>query len=174
MLCRFQKSQQSLFEERVPITKHGFVNRFYDRKCHVFIHGWIQWVQSDQNGTKGCRENCFQNTHRKLLLHCDAFRVKKHRCNLSTSNDGHISRYDASEAKGLCGWHSGEIKEEKRTPPCVEKGIREVQSFQTKNEPSQVKIWSVLWEILGLPSSQQRNRCGKLLREGLIYLEIHP
>ena len=57
-----------------------------------------------------------------------------------------------------------------------------------------MRIWIVLWEVLGLPGSQQGNRCGpgqshghsnyeipslgkgvkEFLREGLIYLEIHP
>ena len=31
------------------------------------------------------------------------FGLKKHRPNLSTSNDGHISRHDASGTRGLCG-----------------------------------------------------------------------
>ena len=60
-------------------------------------------VQPDQNGTKGCREDCLQNTRGQFLLHCDALWVKKHGCNLSMSDDGHISRYDALGIRGLCG-----------------------------------------------------------------------
>ena len=103
ILCRFQKSQQGLSKGRISITKHGFTNRFYSRKCHVFVHGWFQRIQPDQDGTKGCRENCFQNAYGQFLLHCDALRVKKCKRNLSTSNDDHISRYDALGARGLCG-----------------------------------------------------------------------
>ena len=29
-----------------------------DSKRHVFIHGLVQRIQSDQNGAKGCKENC--------------------------------------------------------------------------------------------------------------------
>ena len=69
-----------------------------------------------------------------------------------------------------------------------------MQNFQTQGEPSQVRIRSILKEILGFPGSQQRNRRGpdqsyghsnhetsnhskgveEFLGEGLIYLKIHP
>ena len=114
---RFHKSQQGLPEGRIPTAKHGFTDRFSDRERHVFIHGRIQWVQLDQNGAKGCGENCPQNTHRQLLLHSDAIWVEKYRCNLSTNNDDYILWHDASRTRGLCGWHSGKIKEARRTRP---------------------------------------------------------
>ena len=40
----------------VPTAKHGFTNRFCSRKRHVFVYGWFQRIQPNQNGTKGCRE----------------------------------------------------------------------------------------------------------------------
>ena len=76
MLRRFQKSQQSLSERRVPIAKNGFTNRFCGKKCHVFIHGWFQLVQPDQNGTKGCKEDYFQNTHGQFYYTVMPFGLK--------------------------------------------------------------------------------------------------
>ena len=68
-----------------------------------------------------------------------------------------------------------------------------MQNFQTKDEPSQMHVQSILGEILGFPGSQQRNRrepgqsyghsnhetsshskgVEEFLWEGLIYLKIH-
>ena len=68
------------------------------------------------------------------------------------------------------------------------------RAFKLRMNPPQVRIWSILWEIFGFPSSQQRRRHGfsqghshsnyetschskrteELLRKSLIYPEIHP
>ena len=41
-------------------------------------------------------------------------------------NKAYISRRDTSRTRGLCGWHSGKIKEARGTCPSVEEGIWEV------------------------------------------------
>ena len=72
----------SLPQRRISIAQHGPVDRLYSRECHVFLHGRVQWVQPDLNGTKRCGENCLQNAHMQFLLHCDALWVEECRCKL--------------------------------------------------------------------------------------------
>ena len=123
VLCKFQKSQQSLPKRWIPAAKHGFIDRLYSRKRNVFIHRRVQQVQSDQNGIKGCRENYLQNTHRQFLPYCDAFWVEKHRRNLPTYHDVHIPRHDTPWVGGLCKWHSCEIKTARRSCPNIKESI---------------------------------------------------
>ena len=69
-----------------------------------------------------------------------------------------------------------------------------MQNFQAENESLQMCLWSVFWEILGVPSPLQGNKCGpsqsyshsnheaachdketkEFPREGLLKPEVHP
>ena len=69
MLCRLQKSQSGLPERRIFTAKHGPINRLCSKKHHVFLHGSVQRIQSDSNGTKGRGESYFQDSHKQFLLH---------------------------------------------------------------------------------------------------------
>ena len=53
---------------------------------------------------------------------------------------------------GICERHRGKVKEVGGPRQIIKKGIRKVQTFQTKNEPFEVSFWGVYREVLGVLS----------------------
>ena len=107
MLCRFQKFQQSLSEGRVPIAKHGFTNRFYGKKRHVLLMDGFSRYNQIRMAPKDAEKTAFRTPMGNFYYTMMPFGLKKRGCNLSMSDDSHISRYDALGIRGLCGQHSG-------------------------------------------------------------------
>ena len=71
-----------------------------------FMDGFSEYNQI-RMAQKDANKTAFRTPMSNFYYTMMPFGLKKRGCNLSMSDDSHISRYDALGIRGLCGQHSG-------------------------------------------------------------------